>query len=280
MLNTTRAAALAVVLALSIGAAAEKKEYRYRVYPGATVSVVSDFGPITVRPASGAQVIITATPHSNKVEVDNAQNGNRVDVRTHVLQKATPEEAAVDYELQVPRDANVTVRTVAGPVKVLNAGAVLHVEADTSRIEISDVSNGHVKVRTVSGPIGLSNLSNCYLDVSSVSGPVTLDKVSGRMVTVNTTASAVRYNGDFGGGGEYSLSSHSGNLDVVLPAAASVDITAYSVSGSVVNDFPLRPQGHPAFAAGDGHSLAGTANSGASAVRLRTFSGTIRVKKQ
>ncbi len=280
MLNTTRLAALAIVLGLSIGAAADKKEFRYRVYPGATVSVVSDFGPITVRPASGAQVIITATPHSNKIEVDSAQNGNRIDVRTHILQKATAQEAAVDYELQVPRDASVTVRTVSGPVKVTNAGAVVQVEADTSKVEISDISNGHVKVRTVNGPVGLSNLSNCYLDVSSVSGPVTLDKVSGRMVTVNTTASAIQYNGDFGGGGEYSLSSHSGNIDVVLPAAASVDITAHSVSGSVVNDLPLRPQAHASFAASDGHSLAGTANSGASSVRLRTFSGTIRVKKQ
>lgn len=281
MLNATRAAALGVVLALAIGAAAaEKKEFRYRVTPGATVSLVGDFGPITLRPASGAQVIVTATPHSDKVEVYCAQNGNRVDVRTHVLQKGTPEEGSVDYDLQVPRDASITIRTSTGPVKVQNAGTDLNIEGDTSKVEITDISNGHFKVRTVSGEILLTNVRNSYLDVSSVSGPVTLDKVSGKMVAVNTTASAIQYSGDFAGGGEYSLSSHSGNIDVSLPTAASVDITARSVSGSVQNDFPFRPPAHPTFAPTQGRSLAGTANSGASSVRLRTFSGTIRVKKQ
>jgi DUF4097 and DUF4098 domain-containing protein YvlB len=280
MLNPTRAAALAVVLALSIGAAAEKKEFRYRVAPGATIAVVGDFGPITLRPSSGGQVIVTATLHSDKIEVDSAQSGNRVDVRTHILQKGTPEQSSVDYDLQVPRDASITLRTITGPVKVQNAGADLTIEGDTSKVEIVDITNGHLKVRTVSGPIVLTNIRNSYLDVNSVSGPVTLDKVSGKMVAVNTTASAIQYSGDCGAGGEYSFSSHSGNIEVSLPAAASVDITARSVSGKVQNDFPLGPQAHPTFAAADGRSFGGTANSGASSVRLRTFSGTIRVKKQ
>lgn len=280
MLKTSRAAALGVVLALAMGAAAEKKEFRYRVAPGAAVSVISDFGPITLRPSSGGQVIVSATTHSDKIEVDSAQNGNRVDVRTHFLQKATAEEGSVDYEVQVPRDASITIRTATGPVKVQNAGTELIIDSDTSKVEVSDISNGHLKVRTVGGPIVLTNIRNSYLDVSSVSGPVTLEKVSGKMVTANTTASAIQYSGDFGEGGEYSLSSHSGNIDVVLPAAASVDITARSVNGSVQNDFPFRPQTHPTFAGTQGRSLAGTANAGASSVRLRTFSGTIRVKKQ
>lgn len=280
MLKTSRAAALGVVLALAIGAAAEKKEFRYRVTPGATVSVVGEFGPITLRASSGGQVIVAATPHSGKVEVDSAQNGNRVDVRTHILQKATPEEGSVDYDIQVPRDSSIIIHTASGPVKVQSTGADLTVEGDTSKVEVSDISNGHLKVRTVGGPVALSNIRNCFLDVTSVSGTVTLDQVSGKMVTANTTSAAIQYSGDFNGGGEYSLSSHSGNIDVVLPAAASVDITARSVTGSVQNDFPLRPQAHPTFAAADGHSLAGIANSGASSVRLRTFSGTIRVKKQ
>jgi DUF4097 and DUF4098 domain-containing protein YvlB len=163
---------------------------------------------------------------------------------------------------------------------VQNAGADLTIDADTAKVEASDISSGHLKVRTVSGPIVLSNIHNSYLDVTSVSGPVTLDKVSGKMVTVNTTGSAIQYSGNFGEGGEYSLSSHSGNLEVSLPAAASVDLTARSVNGSVQNEFPFTPQAHPSLAATQGRSFGGISNSGASSVRLRTFSGTIRVKKQ
>jgi DUF4097 and DUF4098 domain-containing protein YvlB len=279
MLNTSRGAVLSIVLAMAISAAAEKKEFRYRVTPGATVVVFSDYGGIAVRPSAGEQVLVTATSRSDKIAVESTQTGNRIDVHTRARQKVTPEEASVDYELQVPRDASVSIRTAAGSVNVQNAGANLMIEADTSKVEIAGISNGHVKVRTVSGPVVLSDIRNSYVDVSSVSGAVTMNKVSGKILTVNTTASPIQYSGDFGEGGEYSLSSHSGNLEVALPAAASVALSARSVNGSVHNDFPFGPQNHPAAPA-DGRAFTGTANSGASSVRLRTFSGTIRVKKQ
>jgi len=281
MLNITRGAALLVALVLALGAAAaEKKEFRYRVAPGASVSVVNDFGPVILRPSSGGQVIVAATSHSNKIEVDCSRNGNRVDVRTRVLQKGTPEETRVDYDVQVPPDASIILHTATGPVKVQSLGGDLNIDADTARIELSDLSNGHVRVRSVSGPVVLANLRNSYVEVNSVSGAVTLNQVAGKMVSVSTTAAPIQYSGDFGGGGAYSLSSHSGNIDVALPATASVDITARTVNGSVQNDFPFRPLAHPTFADTQGRSFAGTSNSGASSVRLRTFSGTIRVKKQ
>jgi len=281
MLNTTRGAVLILGLLLALGATAtEKKEFRYRVARGASISVVNDFGSITLHPSPGGQVIVAATPSSSKVEADSAQNGNRVDVRTRVLQKGAPDETRVEYDLAVPRDASITLRTASGPVKVQNLGGELTIDADTARVEVSDFSNGHVRVRTVSGPVALDRVRNSYVDVSSVSGPVTLNQVAGKMVGVSTTAAPIQYSGDFAGDGEYSLNSHSGNIDVALPATASVNITARTVNGSVENDFPFRPLAHPTFAPAQGRSFAGTANSGASLVRLRTFSGTIRVKKQ
>jgi hypothetical protein len=52
------------------------------------------------------------------------------------------------------------------------------------------------------------------------------------------------------------------------------------VSGSVENDFPLQKKVHSSFVPQPGRSFIGTANSASSSVELRTFSGTIRVKKQ
>jgi hypothetical protein len=59
-----------------------------------------------------------------------------------------------------------------------------------------------------------------------------------------------------------------------------VDLTARSITGSVENDFPLQAKRHPSFAITQGRSFAGTSNSGASSVQLRSMSGKIRVKKQ
>jgi len=99
-------------------------------------------------------------------------------------------------------------------------------------------------------------------------------------VTASTTSGKIVYRGDFSGGGDYAFTNHSGDIEVTLPAEASVDISAVSVSGAVDNDFPFQPTAHAPFPITQGKSLVGTSNSGSSSVRLRSFSGKIRVKKQ
>jgi len=202
-----------------------------------------------------------------------------VEVRTHFLRKAGESDGRVDYDIQVPADANVMIRTATGPVQVQGVNGDVSVDTDTGKVEVRD-SNGHVHARTVSGPITLANLKDCFVEANSVGGQVSLNHVAGKNVSVNTTGGPIAFAGDFAGGGQYSLSTHSGTIDVMLPASASVDVTARSVTGSVENDFPLNPPVHPIMALAQGKSLAGSSNSGASAVHLRTFSGRIRVKKQ
>ncbi len=274
------ALAAAAVLLLSPTVFAQRKELRYTVGRGATISVNNESGPVVVHPGGGAQVIVAATPHSSKVEVDGAQNGDRVDVRTPVLQHPTPEEARVDYDVQVPAGASVIVRSGTGPVQVRDLTGAVSVDGDNSPVEIRSVAGSNIRVRTIGGPITLVDLATPYLEATSVGGGITIKGVSSKLLAVNTTSGAITYTGEFRDAGEYSLSSHSGNIDVAIPATASVDITARTVSGSVENDFPLQPQAHPTMSLTQGKSFAGVANSGASSVRLRTFSGRIRVKKQ
>ncbi len=281
MSNTSSSVALgliaATILASSV-AAAEQKQFRYNVKPGATVSLINDYGPVQVRASGAGQVVVSATPATSKVEIDGSQNGNRIEVRTHFLQTAGENEGRVGYEVQAPADTNIIIRTATGPVQVQGFTGDISVDSDTGTIEVRD-SNGHVHVRTVSGAVALTDLKDGFVEARSVGGQVTLNDVSGKVVSVNTTGGPIVYNGDFGGGGQYTLSTHSGNIDVALPATASVDVSARTVSGTVENDFPLKEPVHPAFTPQQGKSFAGQLNSGASAVRLRSFSGRIRVKK-
>lgn len=281
MPNTSRMAlGLVAAVALASGAAvAQKKEFRYNVGAGANISVVNDFGPVTLRAGSANQVVVVATPRSSKVEVDSAQYGNRVDVRSRSTPGAKPEDRRVEYEIQVPADANVMVRSSTGPVKVQGLNGDVSVEGDDSPIEVRD-SDGQVHARTVGAPITLTNLHRGHVEATSVSGQVKLHDVSGNVVTANTTAGPIIFSGDCADGGQYSLSSHSGAIDVSLPASASVDVSARSVTGSVEDEFPLKPLARASATLDQGKSFAGTSNTGASSLRLRTFSGKIRVKKQ
>lgn len=279
--NAAKLAVLAFAcIALVTASAQTRKEFRYTVGPKATVIVVNRFGPISVHPSGSNQVIATATLHSNKVEVDENHNGNRVELRTHLLQNVNPQEGQIDYDVQVPADAMVNVRTATGSLSAQGLQGDVVLVADAGNVDARNLSNGYVHIKTLNGPVSLANISNGQLDVTSVGGDINMNAVTGSRVSVNTASGKIVYVGDFGGDGDYTLSNHSGDIDVTLPQNASVDITARSVTGSVQNDFPLSQKTHTSFAATQGRSFAGTSNSAGSSVQLRSFSGKIRLKKQ
>jgi DUF4097 and DUF4098 domain-containing protein YvlB len=177
----------------------------------------------------------------------------------------------------------ITVRANSGPIRVKGLrGSEVVLEGDSSLVEVHEIeaAGQHLHVRTVSGNISLGNVSSAHMEIRSLSGDVSLDNVSGPKVQVTTTQGDIRYDGQFGSNGEYSLISHSGNIDVALPAGASVDMMAESVEGSADNDFPLQRKPHSSFLPHKGRSFSGTSHSGSSSVQISSFSGKIRVKKQ
>jgi DUF4097 and DUF4098 domain-containing protein YvlB len=271
----------AAILSIAISVNAEtRKEFRYTVGPGATISIVNENGTVIVRPSTARQVSIVTTLQSPKVEIDSNQNGNRITARTHVLQKTTADQTRVDYEVSLPQDANVSIDSGIGQIRVENMQGNITVEADDANVDITGVSNSAVQIQTVNGKVNLSNVKDSRLLVTSTGGNVQLTSVSGPKISVKTTTGNILFVGEFEGGGTYLLMSHSGDVDVRLPSNASVDLSARSVKGAVENDFPFQKNLHPSFQTSEGRAFAGTSNSGASSVELRSFSGKIRVKKQ
>jgi len=261
-------------------AAGNRKEFKYIVGGNASVSVMNQFGSVILTPATGNQVIVTATTHSDQVEADSSQSGNRIEVRTHFLQSVSDADGKVDYEIQVPNGATVSAQVATGSIRAERLNGDVTLSGDSASLEARNINNAHVHARTVSGPITLADITGGHVEIGTGSGKVSLNNVTGPSVTVNTTSSPISYDGDFGGGGAYRLSSHSGPIDVALPASASVEVKAESVNGNVQNDFPLQQKTHSDFTPKVGRSFQGFANSGSSSVQLHSFSGTIRVKKR
>jgi DUF4097 and DUF4098 domain-containing protein YvlB len=272
--------AVVMVLAAATFAVAEtRKEYRFTVGPRASVSITNEYGPISVKPAAGNQISVTAILHSSKVEVDHSQSGNRVNIFSHLLPGATADTGRVDYEVLVPVDANVTLHSTSGPLHAEKLRGDVVLEGATANVDVRDISDAHVHVKTLNGPVTLTNIHDGHVEITSVSGEVVLNSVSGPLVQVSSTSGRIRYDGDFGSGGEYSLTSHSGDIEASAPADASIDVTARSVTGKVENDFLLQPK-HTPFAIKAGSAFAGTMGKAASSVKLLSFSGKIHLKKR
>jgi DUF4097 and DUF4098 domain-containing protein YvlB len=269
-----------VILATALCASAEtRKEFRFTVGPRSVISITNQYGPISVKPGVGTQVVVTAVLQSDQIEVDHTQSGSRVDIVTHLLSPSDAEAGRVDYEVSVPADASVTMRSSTGMLHAEGLHGDVTLEGSQASMEVRDISNAHVHVRTLNGSVALTNIRNGHVEVTSVGGDVTLNSVTGPLVQVNSTSGKIHYEGDFGSSGEYMLTSHSGDIEASAPTDASFDVTARSVRGKVENDFLLEPK-HTPFVVKAGSAFAGTMNKAASSVRLFSFSGKIHLKKR
>ena len=273
----------ATLLAATCAFASETRKQTFTLAPGGSVNIVNGGGSVTVHPSNGRQVTIAATTYSDKVEADlkNAPDGKRIEARTHVLNaKATSDESRVDYDVTIPAGISVTVNTSTAPITIENLSGDFSLSSDTGQVTVRNITNSFVHVHSLTAPILLSDLTGTHAEIMSSGGSVQLMNVTGPKVKVSTTSGDITYQGDFAGGGAYSLVTHSGAIKVTLPETASVDLSAQSVSGSVENDFPFRERSHNSFVPTPGRSFSGTSHSGSSSVELQSFSGKIRVKKQ
>ncbi len=284
--HTIQLATISAVLAGTIMSgtllAETHKEYRFNVGPRAGVSVNNPYGSVSVKPSTGNIVVIRAVLSSDKVEVDNALVGNRVEVQSHLLPGADAQSGSVDYEILVPADASITLRSSTGSLRAEKLHGDISLEGAAATVDVRDITNAHVHIKTLNGPITLTNVQDGHVEIDSLSGNVTLRSVNGPLVQVVSTSGGISYIGDFGDHGDYRFTSHSGNIDALVPGSTSADVSARSVRGEVHDDIPLQPKPHTSFVLKEGVALWGTMGRAAvsSTVVLRSFSGKIHLRKR
>jgi Putative adhesin len=266
-----------VVLVVSLlaltAAAQEKKELTYNVGPRAVVSITNNYGPITVKPSASRQVMIETVTHSDAVSLVNEQHGDRIELQS---MSTRPGTNLVDYTVLVPVDAFVSLRSSDGTLRASGLRGDVILEAAAASVEVTDISDAHLHVKTLSGPISLTDIRNSHLDIHSVSGNVTIRNVTGPSVEVNSGSGRISYSGDPGPAGEYLLTSHSGDLDVSIPASSLVDIKARSVKGQSDPEFPIAN----GFSSADpGNQLFKPGKILGSRFELRSFRGKISLKR-
>jgi DUF4097 and DUF4098 domain-containing protein YvlB len=253
--------------------AQEKKEFTYTVGPQAVISISNNYGPITVKPSRNRQVVVTTVSYSDAVSFENEQYGNRIKLQSVSTRHGN---GLADYIVRVPADAVVSLRSSDGSLRARGLRGDVILQADTATVEVSDISDAHLHVRTLSGPINLTDIRNSHLDVQSVSGDVNIHNVTGSFAEVHSGRGRIKYEGDPGPAGEYQFTSHSGDLEVSIPTSASVEIKSHSRNGESNEELPKN----------DGALTMSSRNlflkpriTNASRFVLRSFKGKIHIKR-
>jgi DUF4097 and DUF4098 domain-containing protein YvlB len=256
-----------------------------------TIAILNQYGSISVKPSNGNLVVIVATRASDKSEIDRSPDtaaesavATRISVTTHLLPGATAETGRVDYELQVPADASVILQSATGTLRAEKLRGDVDVEGAQASVDVRDITDAHVHVKTMNGQVTLVNIKGGHVEVESVSGDIHLADVAAPQVRVRSTSGRISYDGDFGYTGEYRISNHSGDIDATIPQNTSAEIRAQSLRGKVQDDVHLKPKIHSAGvipgAVGFFGTTISTVSRSASSVLLSTFSGKIHLQKR
>ena len=237
------------------------------------------------------------------VQVDIADRGNRVEIRTRYpgqqeLRRLNRRNAnvSVAFNISAPESARITARSISGEIsvrdirgdlqlesvsgtlRIVNGGRVTGAKTISGNVEISDTrSDGGLEASSVSGNVEMRAVAARRVTAGSISGNVILQDVASERVSGQAISGSVRFGGELTPSGRYDLKSHSGDVRLVVAGSTGFELDASSFSGNVRSDVPITIRG------GDRRrqrSISGTWGDGSAILELTTFSGSIVIGRR
>ena len=208
---------------------------------GGTVRLKTFSGRVTITGTSGSQVVIHAVRRApaerlRDIQLEVRQDGNaiEIDANHQLVERRNNNVVETDFDIQVPSQTRLDLRTFSAPVSVTGVRGSLTVDGFSSGIHLTDVA-GPMHIKTFSGEVTVEARvwsEGDDLDVNTFSGGVQLrlpdsargaisfDTFSGKFnsdLPVTLSSSSRRnFRGTLngGGGGEFRLKTFSGDVAI------------------------------------------------------------------
>lgn len=226
-----------------------------------------------------------------KVTIEVTKTGNIVQIETKYPPR-TRNNVSVHYELTIPDKAAIKVKNTSGSVDASGIGGVFEGNVTSGnttlsqmgggvdsrnvsgRIEIRD-SVGEIDLKTVSGNISAVRIKGS-VDAETTSGRIELSDISeAKSVRAKVLSGGISYDGQMAPGGRFNFETLSGSIKLMIPSNAGFELDAEAFSGRVNSEFPITMQGTISP-----KELRGVVNNGGATLRVKTFSGSIDIRKK
>jgi DUF4097 and DUF4098 domain-containing protein YvlB len=259
----------------------DRVEKHFAVQSKPKITVRSSNGRIQVKAWTKNEVMVAWTNRSGKSAVDTEEAGNRVEITTQEAGgNISAEDLKTDFEITVPVESELHVRTDSGNVTVESVHGDMTFDTVGANLQLTDV-NGYVMAKTIDGSLVCTRCSG-KLEANSISGNMQMIDPSLDSLRVQTSSGNILFDGSFLSRGIYIMKNFSGTIEVHFASSDSFDVRATSLKGDVINQASFKPDTHgsPHAESKFGHSLFGTMNDGHAKVELTSFSGTIKILKR
>lgn len=197
--------------------------------------------------------------------------------------------AASDIEVMVPMGAKVWVKTATASIDVSNVSGSLDLYVVGGDITVkgnpADVNaeaiDGSIKIigdpawvraKSASGDVTVDG-STPDLSVSTVSGKIDVDGTRFERAKFESVTGSIRFAGSFTRGGQVNFDSHSGSIEIGVPAGTPGDFDVASIAGTITNKLTGSRPVPGRY--GRGAELTAESGGGGTRVIVRSFKGPI-----
>ena len=283
----------------------------FKVGANGTLDLSNVAGDIVITEGGGDTISIEAIKRARsrngadakdqlaRTNVSMVERGGRVEVTTNYT--GNRNHASVDYTVTAPAGTAMNLKSVSGDIRITGIRGELRAESVSGDVTATGAAGASL-VKSVSGDIDVSAVATqTELRAESVSGDVTVrsakirslvaESVSGNLhladivterVSAKSVSGDVHYSGMVARGGRYNLTSHSGDIELLVPQDAGFELDARTFSGNVRSDLPLTMggPGRETVRTSRDRGLRGTYGDAGALLSLSSFSGNIVVSKK
>ena len=322
---------IAGVLALSIPSTSLAQRYdhdeiieeSFDIAKGGLITLDADLGSIVIEGGGGSEVVVSIIKGVNNVNQRNAQalfdryevsfdeRGRGLEIRGDYDKPRgrmnNRNGLKVHYELLVPEDVELDIKTAGGSIHVENIAGDVNLHTSGGSLQLRDLA-GEVIAKTSGGSIQGRNLGK-YVDLHTSGGSINIEGAQGALdaktsggsiniaavdgpVEAQTSGGTIRLreiagavNARTSGGSieaeiigqpedDMRLQTSGGSVTVHLDDNVRADIDAKASGGTVSTDFPVTVRGTLKKT-----QLQGEINGGGPMLTLRTSGGSVRIRE-
>ncbi len=194
----------------------------------------------------------------------------RIELKRRRSFEARIGQRGAHMEVQVPAGSTVEVDGSNGPVRITGPFEVSRVKASNGPVEVN-AARGALVAETSNGRVAVSNHDGALVARTS-NGPIEVTDQRGGLVQLVTSNGAIRLEGAIEAGGEHTLETSNGPIEVIVTGTPSFTLDATTSNGGVTSRFALL-EGTKSDS-----KLTGRVGDGQARLTLRTSNGPIEVR--
>jgi DUF4097 and DUF4098 domain-containing protein YvlB len=272
-----------LVLALTATLFTSDTDTTFTVQRGQRLELNTHAGDIVVH-TWARNAVRVQTSGSSRFHVAIDQTASLVSIHSAGGRSGPPN---LDYQLTVPTwmairlsgvtadmrvdgvQGPVNAETVEGDVVVVGGDGLVSLRSVQGDVSLTD-AKGKIDVNSVNSDVNVRNISG-ELQAETVNGDVNLIQVQSDNVEANTVNGDVNYDGTIRANGRYRLTTHNGEVTVVIPEGTGAQVSVSTFQGDFESAFPVT------LTERHGRRFDFTIGNGSARIELESFGGTIRL---